>query len=67
VASQIKSVDRVQTSTIARAPINSSIAFEVFGEAFFALAFFTPLLAFDDLKKAITVNANVSISVRIYR
>jgi len=25
------------------------------------------LLAFDDLKKAITLNANVSISVRMYR
>ena len=50
-----------------RAPINSSIAFELFGEAFFALAFFTALLAVDNLKKAIAVGANVSISVRMYR
>ena len=46
------------------APINSSIGFELFGEAFFALAFFTALSGVDNLKKAIAVGANVSKGLR---
>jgi hypothetical protein len=50
-----------------RAPINRSIAFALLGDADFRLAFFIPTSTFDDLEKAIAVNANISVSVRMYR
>src|SRR6267142_6287672 len=50
-----------------RAPIYRSIAFALLGAADFRLAFFISTSTFDDLEKAIAVNANISVSVRMYR
>ena len=50
-----------------RLPINSSTEFELLGEADFHLAFFILALAVDDLEKAIAVNGNVSIGIRMNR
>jgi hypothetical protein len=44
-----------------------STTFALLGASFFGFARFTALFTSDNLEKAIAVNANVSISVRVHR